>query len=339
MKKISLIMILTILCFTFSTVAFAHPGNTDSNGGHYGPDGYHYHHGYPTHQHENGECPYDFDDKTGWNSGSSSSGSSHTSKTTSSNSVNTNTEAKNQSQFDFILEIVLAFIFVAYPISLGCSFLLFGWIATMLLKISLPGYAFELWIAVSVPIALISEYCAFDDGSTIILPVLIFISIVFFFCYWYKLHMDNIAAQERMLQEEKRKEQEKQEKLRQEQEKLRQEQEKFEQEKQYYTNKYGGKPAEQFVSIPPNIIIGDDNLPCEKDAKEYWGENLTIFITKNGNKYHRSTCRYGEYPYNIYRLSSYYSPCAKCKPANIPDKTWYKEYLRIQQIKEHYGIK
>jgi len=36
------------------------PGGTDPNGGHYNHETglYHYHHGYPEHQHENGICPY-----------------------------------------------------------------------------------------------------------------------------------------------------------------------------------------------------------------------------------------------------------------------------------------
>lgn len=54
--------------------AFAHPGETDSSGGHYdrSTGEYHYHHGYPAHQHPNGVCPYDYDDKTGKRSGSPS---------------------------------------------------------------------------------------------------------------------------------------------------------------------------------------------------------------------------------------------------------------------------
>lgn len=40
--------------------SYAHSGRTDSNGGHHvaGTNEYHYHHGYPAHQHENGICPY-----------------------------------------------------------------------------------------------------------------------------------------------------------------------------------------------------------------------------------------------------------------------------------------
>ena len=66
---LSLIFSLFVLCI----FSFAHPGNTDENGGHYDWETgeYHYHHGYPAHQHINGECPYNFDDQTDYSSGSS----------------------------------------------------------------------------------------------------------------------------------------------------------------------------------------------------------------------------------------------------------------------------
>lgn len=40
--------------------AYAHPGGTDSSGGHYNRSTgeYHYHHGYPEHDHPGGICPY-----------------------------------------------------------------------------------------------------------------------------------------------------------------------------------------------------------------------------------------------------------------------------------------
>ena len=54
--------------------AFAHPGGTDVNGGHTDCSSgeYHYHHGYPEHDHVDGECPYDYDDRTGERSGTGS---------------------------------------------------------------------------------------------------------------------------------------------------------------------------------------------------------------------------------------------------------------------------
>lgn len=59
MKKIISLFIVFISIFTIS---FAHPGRTDSNGGHYdrSTGEYHYHHGYSAHQHNaDGSCPYE----------------------------------------------------------------------------------------------------------------------------------------------------------------------------------------------------------------------------------------------------------------------------------------
>ena len=74
MKQIAAVVIALLLCLS---VSFAHPGRTDSSGGHYNRSTgeYHYHHGYPAHQHVNNTCPYGFDDRTGENSGSSTSSS------------------------------------------------------------------------------------------------------------------------------------------------------------------------------------------------------------------------------------------------------------------------
>lgn len=76
---LSLMPIIAILI----TSASAHPGKTDSNGGHYDHDTgeYHYHHGYPAHDHYDMDgdgdidCPYDFDDKTNHNESDSNSSS------------------------------------------------------------------------------------------------------------------------------------------------------------------------------------------------------------------------------------------------------------------------
>lgn len=72
MKKTFSVLLCFILLFC---TASAHAGRTDANGGHWdrSTGEYHYHHGYPAHQHTNGICPYDYNDLTGSNSGSSSS--------------------------------------------------------------------------------------------------------------------------------------------------------------------------------------------------------------------------------------------------------------------------
>lgn len=69
------------LAFALSTTVFAHPGRTDGSGGHYDRETgeYHYHHGFEAHQHVNGECPFDFVDLTGQNSGGDGSGGTRTS--------------------------------------------------------------------------------------------------------------------------------------------------------------------------------------------------------------------------------------------------------------------
>lgn len=75
-KPILWVIIIIVLLLCASSAA--HPGRTDEDGGHRdsGTGEYHYHHGYPAHQHENGVCPYNYDDRTGWNSGSASSSKS-----------------------------------------------------------------------------------------------------------------------------------------------------------------------------------------------------------------------------------------------------------------------
>ncbi len=75
MKK----FVLFVVCLLFLLPsAVAHPGKTDAAGGHWNHSTgeYHYHHGYPEHQHIDGVCPYAYDDKTGESSGTSSSSSS-----------------------------------------------------------------------------------------------------------------------------------------------------------------------------------------------------------------------------------------------------------------------
>lgn len=86
-KQLTMISVF-VLVLLLPMQAFAHPGRTDANGGHYdrSTGEYHYHHGFPAHDHYDIDgdgiidCPYDFVDKTGENSGSRySSGNSQVS--------------------------------------------------------------------------------------------------------------------------------------------------------------------------------------------------------------------------------------------------------------------
>lgn len=57
MKKVIVFAFAVLCCISIS---FGHSGRTDASGGHYDRQygGYHYHHGYPAHDHKGGKCPY-----------------------------------------------------------------------------------------------------------------------------------------------------------------------------------------------------------------------------------------------------------------------------------------
>lgn len=63
-KRILAALLSAFLAVSAPFAAYAHPGRTDSSGGHHdygnvsGLGDYHYHHGYPAHLHPNGVCPY-----------------------------------------------------------------------------------------------------------------------------------------------------------------------------------------------------------------------------------------------------------------------------------------
>ncbi|MBQ0038340.1 MAG: KTSC domain-containing protein [Clostridiales bacterium] len=87
MKRLtSIIFLLCFITIFCSVIASAHPGQTDENGGHFdhSTSEYHYHHGYSAHQHYDidgdgiPDCPYDFNDRIRWNSGSPSTSSGNT---------------------------------------------------------------------------------------------------------------------------------------------------------------------------------------------------------------------------------------------------------------------
>lgn len=86
MKRI--VSFFIILMLAMPSAAFAHPGGTDSSGGHHdynnvsGLGSYHYHHGMGPHLHPGGVCPYG--GTTSGSSGSSSSSSSSSSSKSSS---------------------------------------------------------------------------------------------------------------------------------------------------------------------------------------------------------------------------------------------------------------
>lgn len=103
-KLILLVLIVTaFVSVCFHVITFAHSGSTDANGGHYDKETgqYHYHHGYPAHQHIGGICPYNYDDKTNHNNDydyKTSNSNSH-----SSNSYNPSYQRDDDYEEDHII--------------------------------------------------------------------------------------------------------------------------------------------------------------------------------------------------------------------------------------------
>ena len=70
MKRCCKFVMITFLCVIIALCiplsSSSHSGRTDGDGGHYDSSTgkYHYHHGYPAHQHKNGVCPYKNKNKT-----------------------------------------------------------------------------------------------------------------------------------------------------------------------------------------------------------------------------------------------------------------------------------
>lgn len=118
---------LILLCFSFlSVIAYAHPGGTDSSGGHYNRSTgeYHYHHGHSAHDHYDMDgdgvidCPYDFEDATKKRAGSSQKDKSATLPTAEPND-GVETRFRNVSFFDWVSALAESF----FP-SLALSFIL-----------------------------------------------------------------------------------------------------------------------------------------------------------------------------------------------------------------------
>ena len=153
--------IIFIACLLLSVSA--HSGRTDSEGGHVDKSTgeYHYHHGYPAHDHYDMDgdgdidCPYDFDDQTNKNTGYDSNGSSEQS----------NGHSKGNDSSDTITHIVIAVVFspiiyllIALPLSALISDKLFQWFSNLLFhndcynETACEVFSYILAVCLTIPI-------------------------------------------------------------------------------------------------------------------------------------------------------------------------------------------
>lgn len=132
MRKRLLAFLLAFLLLLSPTV-LAHRGKTDANGGHYdrSTGEYHYHHGYPAHQHYDMDgdgiidCPYDFDDKTD-HSSRSDSGSSHAVQSTPRPSPQKSDDSKAKHISTGEIVVLAIFAPIAIPLALLYAFMFIG---------------------------------------------------------------------------------------------------------------------------------------------------------------------------------------------------------------------
>ena len=98
MKRFISFLLTALIMLLVSRTATAHPGRTDGNGGHtdHSTGDYHYHHGYPAHDHYDMDgdgdldCPYTFKDNT-----------SNKPQTNTQSNVPNNSEPKNESSSEW----------------------------------------------------------------------------------------------------------------------------------------------------------------------------------------------------------------------------------------------
>ena len=64
---------------------------------------------------------------------------------------------------------------------------------------------------------------------------------------------------------------------------------------------------------PPTLVSKTSSVkPSSKNTKE-----VTVYITKTGNKYHRAGCRYlskSQIPISLSQVKKKYTPCSVCRP-------------------------
>lgn len=125
-RVLTVVLIFAVLACLLITVCFAHSGRTDSKGGHYDRKngGYHYHHGYPAHDHPDGKCPYTTSEKT--KEHKSGSNTKHEAYKYEARSMDFETDAEIICTIAFFVYIITFFIKSALDSKAHNDFLHFG---------------------------------------------------------------------------------------------------------------------------------------------------------------------------------------------------------------------
>lgn len=367
-RKFFLILVLPLL---LTSIASAHGGRTDANGGHYNhaTGEYHYHHGYPAHQHVNGICPYDFDDQTNHSSGGASSGlssfssvSDFTRKKSAENRERLNMAKERETQASEKKNSVIAVKdpptdpTVFYGRLLACFLLLLPVLATIsnvhswykekkqkdrqrLETKQKLERAYQLSsdnvLRLEAENRQLKETIQFLREKNSVLC-----DEVYVFQKRLNLHPKIIA-------------------LPPEAEAIQDETQggivpvaepagdiqtfehnaahEFEIEKASFVEMFSGESILDLAGVPQWVEFGPDGLPRDVEAIEDWGPQFTYYVSGSGSCYHcRRGCSGAYKPIHLLQVRSL-KPCSRCSPRPIPID-WYDEYLLLKEIKDRYGI-
>lgn len=284
----------------------AHPGRTDASGGHYNHSTgeYHYHHGYPEHQHPGGQCPYNFDDQTNHSSGSSKS--ERDSSRNGSSGLDESSES-DHSPFDVPIEAlwVLLAIYALLTVALVRFFQK---------KKQRAKQEQEREEQRQQQLREQQER--------------------------QRLIREERERQQRLREERERQWQLRQEERRQKL--LLEEQERqriFMERRAQVEALYGGKRLSDLCPPPnPKDHIGEDGLPCGPGPGR-WGKDYTVYITsKKSPVFHcQEICSNAHgTAVNIASIRDK-RPCARCTPS-LPSLDWYWKQLKILRLCKKYNV-
>ena len=343
MKRIILSIFLVLLLLSIPLSVSAHAGKTDSQGGHtdWSTGEYHYHHGYPAHDHYDMDgdgildCPYDFVDKTNHSSsGSSSSGYTGYSlpaietrplptfpKATDS-TVPIKTQSKNESGEE--------------TMSSFWKYLIGAMIITIVVLL------FKLWSR-NEDIKILKR----DSENTI---------------EWLRKksqqetdkikseYENRISSLEGSLRHKDESFTNMRNNLLSQIEQSKSETKKLKSSLKsdltcfdsIFREKCGDNYLYKLFGAPKGDYVCGDNLPSTLDGSpSYWGDKYTFYTSSKGIKYHSKNCRHvGNYSipvnsYTIYSSQGEYVPCQQCKP-ELPDLNWYISYRLLIEFRSTY---
>lgn len=326
-RFIQILVCVLCICALFSISSSAHSGKTDASGGHidHSTGEYHYHHGYPAHQHTDGVCPYDFDDKTSHNSGSS--GSSHS---TNSNHSSHSYEDDGKDKITAEEVVSCAAVLVPFVLILYC----FGGKEERKRK-KAGKTAYRIEPASNNQIKIVEREPQSNDVWKLetIVPEYTQIQIPNFDHQpepdasvpastsnekmWAITNNDHLSenTDAQISLDDFNKNQE-----------------------AYYRKTYSGKTKEEIArmcGMPEDVKLNEYGFPYSYDITGK--DAYTFYISKNGKCFHRKKgCGNAYISFNAVQISVS-RPCKTCKPS-IPNLLWYYQYLDVLDHLNKYEI-